>query len=137
MKGFGTRGVVRRIREVQDVLDLTVRKADFIFPALKQVYSRSRLAHALGQLTEASVIAHRPLFDRFHPPHGVFHRGERHAAQLGVEFLQPFAQSPRKCSPPCFIAFKGHPEAFHGHFSRRQFFLKKLARALVAWHEPS
>jgi hypothetical protein len=35
-----------------------------------------------------------------------------HTSELGVEFLQPFAQFRQEGLPTFFVVFKGHPEAF-------------------------
>src|SRR5690606_41507924 len=114
-KGVGARRVIWGIGKGQYVLDRAVREAYFILPELKEILGRFLsvgFLHAPSQLTKACFVPHRPFLDGLHPRYGVFYRGERHTAKLGMELFQPFTQAVQEVLPPCIVTFEGPPEAF-------------------------
>jgi len=118
-KWVGTGRVIGWIREVQNVLNRTMRKANLIFPELKQILLRLLavcLPHPLSQLPQASLIAHGPFLDRLHSLHGILHRGEGHAAEFRMELLQPLTQTLLEVGAPRFIAGKRQSQTFDGMF---------------------
>lgn len=100
-KWVGVCGVVRRVGEAQDIVNLPVREADLILSALQEVLPRFTMPHALGQFPQASLAAaHQPLLQSFHPRYGILNGCKRNATQLGVEPFQTLAHLLQEVRPP-------------------------------------
>ena len=76
--------VPRWIRQVQDVVDLTVREARLVLPALQQVLRRVGERHAFGEGAETGFVPHRPAFKGSHARDCIVDAGEGRASEPGV-----------------------------------------------------
>ena len=111
-KRIRTRCVIRRVRQVQDVVDLAVREAHLVLPALQQVLRRVGERHAPGEGAETGFVPHRPAFKGGHARDRIVDANERRAAEPGVQLLKRRLQFGEEMGAARVFAFEGQPQTF-------------------------
>ena len=106
-------GMPGRVGQGEDIVDLAVGKPDLVLPALQQIFRRIGAHHAFGEAAKVRFVPHRPVRDGRHAGGGVVDAGEGHAAERGVEVLQPLPQLAEKVGAAGRVVLERQPQAFH------------------------
>ena len=99
-----------RIGQIEDTFDLAMGKTDLVLPALEQVLGRVGMAHALGEAAKPRLVAHGPMLDGHHSGNRIVDARISDAAELRVQFFQPFLQLAEKIVSPDLIVLEGHAQ---------------------------
>ena len=107
-----TGGVPGRVRQAQEVVDLTVGKPGLVLPALQQVFRRIGARHALGETAKLAFVPHRPVRDGRQAGDRVVDAGEGHAGERGVQLLQTLLQLAEKMGAPRRVVLERQAQTF-------------------------